>query len=121
MLAIALLALVVVGLLVVLSGGLGLLNQANQMGVARGLATAELEAVVAGGWAYHPDGTSFDGATTPSTGGYPPAPYPTQTEQGQTYTLKVDVQLVNPTLRSIRVQVGWGKNHSLDLETLVNP
>ena len=119
--ATGLLCVVVVSLMVVLSGGLSMLNQADQMSVARSLASQEIEMIRAGDYSFVPDGTYFDGRQgTPPVNGYPPAPYPSQA-QGQVYTLAVGAQLIATNLRSVRVDVFWGKGHTLHLETLMNP
>ncbi|CAM9987568.1 unnamed protein product [Phaeothamnion confervicola] len=120
MLAIALMGVVVVGILVVMGGGLRLMNQAGDVTRARELATQEMENIRQSAYAYSPDGTNFDARSgTAAVGGYPPAPY--NPAPGETYKLAVAVQRVNPTLRSIRVDVYWGVNHNIHLETLMNP
>lgn len=119
MLALGLLALVVIGVMVVLIGGLSLLNQASDMAQARQLATQELERIRIGDLAYQPDGTYFDGRlNTAPVNGYPPPPYPLGLGK---YHLAVGAQRVGPGLRSVQVTVFWGDNHRLQLETMMNP
>ncbi|MFN8613251.1 MAG: hypothetical protein U0931_37280 [Vulcanimicrobiota bacterium] len=119
MLALGLLALVVIGVMVVLTGGLSMLNQSADIAQARQLAALELERIRIGDFAYNPDGSYFDGRiNTPQRNGFPPAPYPMA--EGK-YQLAVAVQRVSPALRSIQVTVYWGRNHRLQLETMVNP
>ena len=121
-LATGLMALVMLSILTVLIGGLQTQTQSSQLLQAQELARQELEAIRVGNFSANPDGTIYDGrAGTAPSGGYPPAPYPTQNVLGQDYQIMINVQRLSPTLRSIRVDVFWDAKHSIHLETLTNP
>lgn len=129
--ALGILAVALLGTIQVFLGGVTLSAQSTQLATAGELGRQVLDRTRAQGYASLPPGqNTFDGSATvptpPAATGFPPAPYPSLTIDGTRYDVVVRTDTVpvagaiSPP-RSVQVEVRWGRNHQVSLETYLYP
>ncbi len=119
-------ALLALGLLAVIgsfTGTLKLMARSQEMTESAEVAREFLERTKGMGFGLVPPGANFDGQvpTAQTAQGFPPAPYPTTTRNGRTYTLAVRTHLKQAGLVSVQVEVRWQPNHRTSMETYLHP
>lgn len=124
MLSVGLCAAVLILVVVVMGKGLRWLHQTRQATVAQTAARDLLERVKQSGRSALPGDGTYDGATPTSRSAtsppFPPDPYPSFSEDGRQYTVRVDLSTIRPGLRAVRVDVRWDGNHSVTYETFIH-
>lgn len=129
--ALGILAVALLGTIQVFLGGVTLSAQSTQLATAGELGRQVLDRARAQGYASIPPGQNlFDGSATvptpPAGTGFPPTPYPSSTIDGTRYDIIVRtdtvpvVGAISPP-RSVQVQIRWGRNHKVELETYLYP
>lgn len=121
MLAIGVVAVAILGLLGLFGSGLRLLRNSNQMSQANEIANEVLEESRSLGDI--PVGVSFDGAANQppdAATGFPPAPYPSLSVDGQRYDIKVTTA-ADPAGVAVLVEVAWAAQSRVRLESLLQP
>lgn len=125
MLALGILAVAILGLVALFGSGLRLQSQSDRVSAATEIGQAFLERVRDGGVSGLPDHAAvFDGrvpSTPDAASGFPPAPYPQVDRQGTIYHLVVEVVTHGADRRSVQVQVHWGENSRIALESSYVP
>lgn len=120
LLALALAALAALSLMVVLIGGLRLLERSQEVSEATAVGRELMERIKAQDYAYRPVNVTFDGRVpNPPVSGFPPAPYPS-VRQKFVYTTRVQVQTLDAYSNRVSVEVFWENGRSLTLETVMN-
>ena len=116
MVALAVTSVALLAMIGVFTGGLRLLSQSEAVTRATELGRAELEAIKDLGWAALPaTDASFDGRVPdPQVAGWPPAPYTTTSTP-----MMVQVEEIEPGLKSVTVRVYYSANTPVTLETYV--
>jgi type II secretory pathway pseudopilin PulG len=119
LLAVGLLALVVVAVLTLMSGGLRLLSQSESVEEANSLAREQVEAIKAR--IYSPVVGTFDGRIpTAKSNNFPPSPYPYPVgTRSRPYAIQVTVYDLDERLLSVQVDVFSRKARLSGLSTLI--
>lgn len=123
MIALGILAVAVLTIIATFTGALQLSSKSSEITAATGVGQDFLEAVRDSGYDFVPDGTfSFDGRRgDPAIDGFPPDPYPVAQVDGRDYSLKVRVDPKGATLKVVSVEVFWGNQSRIALETYFYP
>ena len=118
LLALLLIVLSALSLIGVLTGGLRLMSRSEELTLATELARSVVERIKEMDPVEIPEQANFDGGP-PTSGGFPPEPYPLAERNGREYRVSV---VTNPAgLHSVRVLVtiSWNSGGRLSFETLV--
>ncbi|MEW6279274.1 MAG: type II secretion system protein [Candidatus Eremiobacterota bacterium] len=130
-LAFGVVAVAILSLVAVFLSGVRLTARSRELSSGTEVAHQVMEQVKLnvrqGGFGYLPPGSyNFDGKNPDPQVGvppllFPPAPYPTTTVNNRDYTVLVSGQELSPTLKELRVEVHWGDQSRVVLETHLHP
>ncbi|MCA9796903.1 MAG: hypothetical protein KC910_34070 [Candidatus Eremiobacteraeota bacterium] len=123
MVALGLITIAVLTIIAAFTGALQLSSKSSEITAATGVGQDFLEAIRDAGYDFVPDGTyTFDGRRAdPAIDGFPPDPYPVAQVDGRDYSLKVRVAPKGATLKIVTVEVFWGNQSRIALETFFYP
>lgn len=122
--ALGILAVAILAIVAAFLGALELNSRSLEMSVATQVGRDFLEQAKENGYDKVPEGTfTYQGANNdpPTADGFPPAPYPRVQANGRDYTLLVRVSTKGATLKVVAVEVSWGKQGRVILETYLYP
>lgn len=108
LLAVGLLAVAILALVALNTGGLRLMSSGRQHLAATDLAERVLDGARELGYSRIPVPKSFP--PDANSEGFPPAPYPGQQIDGYDYQISVKTQQVKNHLKSVEVKVSYGKH-----------
>jgi hypothetical protein len=118
LIATGILASAMLSLLAVFTAGIKLMAQTRDASAATQVGHEAIERIREGAVPFA--STVYDGSVpTPTVAGFPPAPYPTTTVGGQTYTLIVRTQTLpgSTDLVAVDVEVVWQGTHRTHVRT----
>ncbi len=117
-LAFALIAVGFISLATVFVSGMKLVGNSRDLSAASQMANEIFERARHDGFDNLPKADkTYDGQVPDAPDGtFPPAPYPTR----DGYTLVVDLRVVGPRLRALRVRVFWARGNYVT-ETIIHP
>lgn len=124
MLAVGILATALLAVVAAFTGAISLNSKSVEITVATEVGREFLESVKQTGYDFVPEGSyEFDGRSNdpPDSQGFPPFPYPAKTVNGRDYTLRVQVLPKGATLKVVLVEVFWGNQSRVTLETFLYP
>ena len=122
--ALGILATAILAIVAGFIGALELNSRSLEMAVATQVGRDFLEQVKEQGYDKVPDGDySYDGSKNDArtAQGFPPDPYPQVTANGRVHSLLVRVTTKGATLKVVVVEVSWGNQGRIILETYIYP
>lgn len=121
------LGIIATAILAIVAGFIGAIelnSRSVELAVATQVARDFLERVKEQGYDQVPEGTfTFQGANNDAltAKGFPPAPYPKVQANDREHTLLVRVGTKGATLKVVTVEVNWGNQGRVILETYIYP
>lgn len=122
--ALGVFAVGILSLVLLFVQGIKLMNQSENITRANEVARLAMETVKMRGHGAVPPGSAvYDGRNLDpkdSTLDFPPDPYPSKVMDGVTYSLRVSTQPGGRDLRFVRIEVWWGRDSRIAVETALH-